>query len=85
MIIKQTKNFTRHAEYITLQGYEYGKPLFAVDATVSRKQEGFGLKDTTDWTKWTVSFGSCNDNIEYMGKRIKVINKALMLARKLNK
>lgn len=69
------------SEYINLQGHEDGQRIFGCDATVSRKKDW----NTGEWSKWTVSFGSCNDDIDFMIKRVKVINTALKLATKLNK
>lgn len=88
MIIKTEKYNGHGTEYIKLQGFENGKSIFGADATVKRELEDSLSKWTTmvagKWSPWTISFGSCNDDIEYMEKRVKVINRALALARKLN-
>ena len=57
-------------------GYEDDKIIFGVNAMVSFDDKS---------KKYTVSFGSCNDDIDFMTNRIKVINKAFAFAKHLNK
>lgn len=77
MKIKTSKHITYNdKDYYTLQGYENEERIFACDANVSWDSSS---------EKYTFSFGSCNGEIDFMNKRMQVINKARLLANKLNK
>lgn len=79
MQIKQKKYSGLGAEYIELYGLQNKERIFACEAVVKRENKG------DKWSKWTISFSSCNYDIDFMEKRVKVINEAMKLARKLNK
>lgn len=65
----------KETKYFYLNGEEKGERVFGVEACVSNYRDG----------KYTVSFSSCNGDMEFMEKRLKVIMKAYQLARHLNK